>query len=184
MPTIITHTLIGVLSASTYSLKEYKKRFWFFSVLLPIIPDFDVIGFYFNISYSHFFGHRGFFHSIPFAFLLSIIIVLFFFRGVRFLSLKSNLLIIYFGLLTSSHGIFDAMTNGGLGVALLSPFNTNRIFLPFTPIEVSPLGLQAFFSRRGLEVILSELYYLWLPFILIFLLTLIFKKRTNKSEKI
>jgi len=55
------------------------------------------------------------------------------------------------------------MTDGGLGVAFFSPFDNHRYFLPWTPIRVSPIGLGRFFSHRGLEVLQSELLWIWLP---------------------
>src|SRR5260370_33038895 len=55
------------------------------------------------------------------------------------------------------------MTDGGLGVAFFSPFDNHRYFLPWTPIRVSPIGLGRFFSPRGLEVLQSELLWIWLP---------------------
>ena len=45
---------------------------------------------------------------------------------------------------TLSHGLVDMLTNGGLGVALLAPFDNGRYFFPFRPIEVSPLGIANF----------------------------------------
>lgn len=55
------------------------------------------------------------------------------------------------------------MTNGGRGIALLSPFSNQRYFLPWTPIEVSPLGVSGFFSQRGLAVMQSERLWIFLP---------------------
>ena len=49
-------------------------------------------------------------------------------------------------------------------VALLAPFDERRVFLPFRPIAVSPIGVGAFFSARGLAVIESELVWVWMPF--------------------
>ena len=65
--------------------------------------------------------------------------------------------------ITASHGVLDAMTNGGLGVAFFSPFNTRRYFFPWTPIEVSPIGAGGFFSARGWDVIWSEIMWIWGP---------------------
>ena len=59
--------------------------------------------------------------------------------------------------------LLDAMTDGGRGVALLAPYSNERYFLPWTPIEVSPLGVRAFFSQRGLIVMKSEMLWVWLP---------------------
>ena len=48
------------------------------------------------------------------------------------------------------------MTDGGLGCALLWPFNLTRHFAPWRPIPVAPIGL-AFFSLSGGPVALTEL---------------------------
>jgi len=55
----------------------------------------------------------------------------------------------YFFLATASHGLLDAMTDGGLGVAFFVPFDKHRYFLPWTPIRVSPIGVGRFFTDRG-----------------------------------
>lgn len=184
MPTIITHSLIGFLSGKLSAFEVDKKRFWFFSIVLPMLPDADVLTFYFNIHYSHFIGHRGFFHSIFFAYLIGIIIVTFFFRKNNLFSRKSLLLMAYFGTLTASHGIFDAMTNGGMGIALLAPFDNTRYFLPFRPIQVSPIGITKFFSYWGYKTLFSEMLYIWTPAVLITFLTLFIKKKRKNPKKI
>ena len=81
---------------------------------------------------------------------------------------------LFLGFVTASHGVFDALTSGGLGIALLSPVDNTRLFFPWTPIEVSPIGVKAFFSKWGLAVIKSELQWIWLPsFMVVVLSTLI-----------
>ena len=55
------------------------------------------------------------------------------------------------------------MTNGGLGVAFFASFHNGRYFLPVRPIEVSPVGLRAFWTRRGLRGLISEFLWIWLP---------------------
>jgi len=74
---------------------------------------------------------------------------------------------LYFFILAASHGILDALTNGGNGIALLSPITNERYFFPWTPIEVSPLSIKAFISQRGLTVLISELAWIWVPCFLI-----------------
>jgi inner membrane protein len=69
----------------------------------------------------------------------------------------------YLFLAAASHGILDAMTDGGLGIALLAPFDDTRYFFPFRPIEVSPINIRRFLSGRGLAVLASELLWVWLP---------------------
>ena len=68
----------------------------------------------------------------------------------------------YLFLATTSHGILDAMTTGGGGIAFFAPFWNERYFFPWTPIRVSPLGT-GFFSERGLATLRSELVWVWLP---------------------
>ena len=63
-----------------------------------------------------------------------------------------------------SHGLLDTLTDGGLGCALLWPFDLTRYFAPWRPIPVAPIGLD-FLSLSGLVVSLTELV-LFLPLIL------------------
>jgi len=69
----------------------------------------------------------------------------------------------YLFLATASHGVFDALTNGGRGIAFFAPFSWTRYFFPFCPIEVSPLSVTRFLSERGWLVLRSEVYWVWLP---------------------
>ena len=50
----------------------------------------------------------------------------------------------YLLLCTASHGLLDAMTDGGLGVAFFSPLDTTRYFFSFRPAVVSPIGIGKF----------------------------------------
>src|SRR5579872_845956 len=54
------------------------------------------------------------------------------------------LLFSYFFVVTASHGVLDAMTDGGLGIAFFAPFDNTRYFFPFRPIKVSPIGFSFF----------------------------------------
>jgi len=177
LPTIITHSIIAASAAYGFRSRKESLKFLILSIACSILPDADVIGYqYLYIPYLDFFGHRGFFHSPFFAALLSILVVFIFFRKETTYSKQWWKYVLYFFILTTSHGLLDAMTNGGNGIALLSPITNSRYFFPWTPIEVSPLGIKAFFSYRGLSVLRSELLWLWVPsfFILMFL-----KKRGN-----
>ncbi|MEP7324822.1 MAG: metal-dependent hydrolase [Gemmatimonadota bacterium] len=69
----------------------------------------------------------------------------------------------FFFLATASHGFLDTMTDGGLGVAFFSPFSNTRYFLPWRPVQVSPIGLSRFFTARGWAVFQSELLWIWIP---------------------
>src|SRR4029453_12412873 len=107
-----------------------------------------------GVRYDSMLGHRGLTHSIAFALLVGLAVGMFAF-GKRPTGPGKFQLVLYFTLVTLSHPLFDALTNGGRGVALFAPFSTERYFFPLRPIEVSPIGMQ-FFSERGLEVLARE----------------------------
>jgi inner membrane protein len=163
MPSVISHAAVAVAAGVAFAPRDVPDHFWSLSIVCSIISDADVIGLYFRIPYGHFFGHRGFFHSPFFALLPAIFFVGIFFGNVEIFSRQWFFYFVFFFLLTASHGILDAFTNGGLGIALLSPFDSTRYFFPWTPIMASPIGIKGFFSKWGLLVTKSELLWVWLP---------------------
>ena len=175
MPSFVSHSAVAVAAGVTFAPRNVPAKFWTLAILCSILPDADVIGFSFGIPYHHFFGHRGFFHSPFFGLLLGLFIVSIFFRDVDIFSVRWFFYFIFFFLLAASHGVLDAFTNGGLGIALLSPFDNTRIFSPWTPLEVSPIGIKAFFSKWGLAVIKSELQWIWLPSFMLAVLSILIR---------
>ncbi|MEM7180871.1 MAG: metal-dependent hydrolase [Spirochaetota bacterium] len=162
MASAFGHAVASLAIGSSFSKHLTSAKFWFLGVVCSILPDADVIAFRFGIPYGSFWGHRGFSHSILFAFLLAILITLLFYRSVL-LTRQGLLVILFFFLCTISHGILDALTNGGLGVAFFSPWDNTRYFFPWRPIQVSPIGVKKFFTGRGLRVIQSELLWIGIP---------------------
>lgn len=176
MPTFFSHAVSAVAIGKLLPIKQTTIKFWLLAIFCAMIPDADVLAFDFGIPYAHMFGHRGFSHSLFFAFLLGIVITTLFYRNFRLFSRKWWLYAFFFSLITASHGILDAMTSGGLGIAFFAPFDTTRYFLPFRPIKVSPIGISRFFSEWGFKVVLSELFWIWLPSIFIILLSKVYRK--------
>src|SRR3546814_12449693 len=80
------------------------------------------------------FGHRGFSHSLVFAVLLAVAASVAYRRFESSASAQSTG--VYLFLCAASHGLLDALTNGGLGVAFFSPFIEQRYFFPWRPIPV------------------------------------------------
>jgi inner membrane protein len=168
VPTIITHSVVALSAGFAIKNISPPVRFWVLAIIAAVLPDADVIGYqYLYIPYGHLLGHRGFFHSPFFAALISLVIVMLFFRQERILSRRWWAYALFFFTVGASHGLLDAMTDGGRGIALLSPFSNERYFLPWTPIEVSPLSVRAFLSQRGLIVLKSEILWVWGPLLLI-----------------
>ncbi|HKR82591.1 MAG TPA: metal-dependent hydrolase [Terriglobales bacterium] len=166
MASAFSHAVAALSLGTCFYRPQTLKRVWIAGAVFAVIPDLDAIGFRFGIHYDDFWGHRGFTHSLFFAALLAGVAAATLSRGEK-VGIGRNALFAYFFLATASHGLLDAMTNGGLGIALFSPFNTSRYFLPWRPIRVSPIAVHIFFSARGYEVLRSELLWIWLPAILL-----------------
>jgi len=177
VPAGVSHPIVGLAAGHAFAREKMPLRFWVLSGVLPVLPDADTIGFYLGVPYESFWGHRGFFHSIFFALLLGVFVAGVYFREKRIGSKKWCLLAAYFFFITATHGILDAFTNGGLGIALLAPFDNTRYFFPWQPIQVAPLYPRAMFSAWGLRVVASELLWVWLPSILVIVLASIIRKR-------
>ena len=96
MPSIVSHTVVGLAAGNIFPVKNLPMRFWVLSIICPVLPDADSIAFSFGIPYGHFFGHRGFFHSLFFAFILALFVVGAFFREQRFFSKRWLLFVLYF----------------------------------------------------------------------------------------
>ena len=162
MASVFSHAVAALSIGTCFYRPGAPKRVWAIGALCSVIPDLDVVGFGFGIRYGDFWGHRGFTHSLVFAALLAGAIVILGFRDST-PRLNRFSMWTYFFLATASHGLFDAMTDGGLGVAFFAPFDNRRYFLSWTPIHVSPIGVGRFFTDRGLAVLESELLWIWLP---------------------
>jgi len=183
MASAISHAVVGLSIGTCFAGPRYAKSVLLMGAACSTIPDIDVLGFRFGIRYDDFWGHRGFTHSLAFAFLLACGVTLFFFRREA-PNIGRYALFAYLFLATASHGVLDAMTNGGLGVAFFSPFDNRRYFLPWRPIRVSPIGVGRFFSSKGYLVLENELLWLWLPAGIFALLILILRHKTQTKASV
>jgi len=174
MASVFGHAVLAGSLGTALPQKVNLTKIIFLGILCSILPDVDVLAFKFGIPYEHLFGHRGFTHSIFFAVIWSIIMV-FLFHGKSDKTIQWKLGFYYF-ICTVSHPILDAMTTGGMGVALGAPFNNERIFLPWRVIKVSPLGAGRFFSKWGLEVLKSEFVWIFIPSLVIAGIITLFKR--------
>ena len=169
MPTIFSHAAVPLALGLGLGAPVISRRLLALGVFASMLPDFDVVAFKLGIAYADGFGHRGASHSLLFALAVAACAA-----GLAPLlksSRKTSFLFI--GLCTLSHGLLDMCTNGGLGIGLLWPYSQQRFFMPWRVIEVSPIGTR-FFSPRALPVLVSELLWVWLPCVGVFLTCLLF----------
>jgi inner membrane protein len=154
MASAITHFIVGAALAlpamESRTIRAVLPR-WAIPVscgALAVAPDLDTFAMRaFGIPYGSFFGHRGFFHSPFFLILLAASL------AAVVAGRHAPRAAVCLGLLWAgcavTHPLLDALTDGGAGVMLLFPFSTERWFLPWRPIHVSPLGILRFFSQAG-----------------------------------
>jgi len=184
MPSVFTHMLVAGALGKTAAAGKMPLRFWALSVLCTVLPDADVIGFRFGVHYSDMLGHRGFFHSLPFALILSFGVVMLAFKAVPLFSKKWWALFGYFFVVTASHGLLDAVTDGGLGVGFFIPFDSTRYFLPWRLVHVSPIRVSRFFSASTVQVLTSEFIWIWIPAMLLFAGVWAWRKKRSRASEV
>ena len=177
--TILTHALVGVMLAPAGPRAVSRRHLAIALVVLAVLPDLDVAAFAFGIPYAHALGHRGFSHSLVFAALVAWLAARFGFPSVKLSSRAWWQLFAVLEVAAVSHGLLDALTDGGLGIAFFLPFSSERFFLPLRPLAVSPIGLQAFLEGPVLEVLGSEILHVWLPLATIVLLAMGVRRLTR-----
>ena len=158
MPSIITHVAVPLAMYCAAGRGKVSKRLLAAGIITAALPDLDVVAFAFGIPYADALGHRGASHSIVFALLLAFV------GGALHRPLRSRPLqaAAWIFVCALSHPLLDALTSGGLGVALLWPFSGQSFFAPWRPILVSSFA-NGFFSACGIATLWSELRWMWLP---------------------
>jgi inner membrane protein len=169
VPSVITHPAVALGLAPYFRRSGIGPRVWLLGALCTAIPDLDTIGFRFGIPYGHPLGHRGLTHSIAFALVLAGVLAAVW-QHTASMPAFPLALFAYLFLSCVSHGVLDAFTNGGLGVAFFAPFSNQRYFFPWHPITVAPLSVARFFNGRAWPVLASELQWVVAPSALLGLL--------------
>lgn len=180
MPSIITHAAVPLALWCAADRGRIPPRLLAAGVIAAMLPDADVLAFALHIPYADAFGHRGASHSLLFALVVAALATLLLSFGsrrpwsavlcqprlasttARPTAVSTVQAAVFVFVCAASHPLLDAMTSGGLGVALAWPWSEHRFFAPWRPIRVSPFAPQ-FFSARGLATLLSELRWVWLP---------------------
>jgi inner membrane protein len=191
MPTPITHIIASLPMNTTVMRQTNTKKILFWSLVITLIPDIDLLGNFFNIPINNIFGHRGFTHSLIFAFFLAAIISLIFWQEFKTDKKRWFLIFGNFLLVALMHPLLDALTDKNYGVALLSPFSNHRFSLPWAPINDSALGIWNYYVlgfwqiiKVEAVIILAALLYTWLwhKYILKTKLNLLKREKFEKIE--
>ncbi|WP_243439801.1 metal-dependent hydrolase [Fundidesulfovibrio soli] len=159
MPTILTHPAVPLAVTFALGPGAISRPLLLAGIAASILPDLDVIAFRIGVPYASELGHRGFSHSLLFAVGVAL-------AGACFCKLMRTTFrraFLFLLVCAVSHGLLDAFTNGGLGVAFFWPWSGQRYFFPTTMIEAAPLSLARFVSPRGAVVLWSEFLWVWAP---------------------
>ena len=159
MPTILTHPAVPLALGLGLGRSTIPPRLLACGAFASMLPDLDVLAFHYGIPYAAEFGHRGFSHSLLFALILALLGA----SAYRWLRTSYIRASGFLFIAMASHGVLDAFTNGGLGIAFFWPFSSQRYFAPVQLIDVAPIGVTRFLTTHGLVVLQSELLWVWLP---------------------
>lgn len=157
-----SHAVVGLTLGLWLAPAELRRPALLSGTLLAVLPDVDAIGHWLGVPTSSVFGHRGITHSLSFALLAGLATAWLLTRPAATREQRARLAL-YLVLAMVSHGVLDAFTNGGPGIAFFAPFSDARCFFPFRPIAVSPIGVHGVFGRRGLLILASEARWIGIP---------------------
>ena len=153
MASAITHFIVGAscaLPAIPSAAVRQVLPGWAIPVtagLAAVAPDLDTYAmFLLDIPRGSVFAHRGVFHSPFFLILVTAFAAV---LVARHSPRSAACLAAIWAGCAITHPLLDMLTDGGSGVMLLFPFSDVRLFFPWRPIHVSPLGILRFFSRAG-----------------------------------
>ena len=159
MPSVVGHFTVPV---ALRALRSTPPRLLAAGLVAAMRPDADTVGLLVGVPHDGVLGHRGVTHSLAFACATTLAAT----ACAPALRATPRRTLAFVLACAISHPALDTFTNGGPGVMLGWPVSTARVFAPWRPIEVSPIGT-GFFSLRGLHVLASELVWLVLPALLV-----------------
>ena len=126
--------------------------------LLAMLPDADVLLVALGTDDNGAAGHRGASHSLLFAVAVGVLVGLI----ARRLGGRGVRTAIVAAIAVASHGLLDAVGEGGRGIPLLWPFSDGRFMSPWRVLPDAPRGLD-FLSWNGVVNVTLE-FVCFLPF--------------------
>ena len=168
MASLLAHAALPlvVLGAARPSAAEesgHGKRLAIAAVVCSCLPDLDMLGVIFEVRPTDPTGHRGVAHALVMAALVALFVAIVGFHKLGLWGARWRRVAWFLFAVTASHGLIDAMTTGEAGVALFSPFDRDRVSLPFELLPSCPVGLKEWLGFWGLLTVANEIFYLLIP---------------------
>jgi len=170
MPSVFSHATAAFALGTVILSRPWRWPVFLLGAGCAILPDVDVVGFAVGIRYADIIGHRGLSHSLAFAAVIATLATL----ALR--HAWDWRLWLFLLLATASHGLLDALTDGGLGVAFFAPWLEDRYFFPWRPIVGSPLFPAEFFELRSLRILASEAVVVGVPSLVLVVTALMLRR--------
>jgi membrane-bound metal-dependent hydrolase YbcI (DUF457 family) len=147
MASSIGHALTALVIGAAMVPHSAPRRVWIAAAATAVLPDVDAIGRPFGYpDVAWLGGHRALTHSLAFALVVAALVTLVWFRGPTWSGMRTRL-VAAFAAGMIAHGVLDAFTTYGRGVAFLAPFTWRRFESAWEPV-------------RG---VWSEVIAIWVP---------------------
>jgi inner membrane protein len=162
MATVFTHPIPVLAVTIACGSKCIPARLAVAMVIASILPDIDMVGYALGYSYPSPLAHRGFTHSLVFAFAVGLL------AAAAAPRMKTKRGIAFFAVLLAilSHYFLDAL-GSRYGVPIFWPFDEARYTLPwpsFISSHLNWLSPHRFFSSWWADrFIRVELLTVWAP---------------------
>lgn len=163
MPSLLGHAVAGYTLGAAFHGGRPPRRVVLAALACAMAPDVDWFTGFLGLTDSHGLAHRGATHALVAVPLIAGLAMLVAFRS----RLREPRLWLCLGAATLSHGLLDAWTFGGTGVAFLAPFSDARFAAAWQPLFVSPIPLSGHLLDWFLFALAIELAWLGLPALLI-----------------
>ncbi len=125
MASALSHPAVPLAIVFAAGRDAVPRRLAIFACVASVLPDVDALGYWAGVPYDAPLGHRGFTHSLVFAAILAASAAVL----ARRLGATRRAAFLVVLLAAASHGVLDALTTGGMGVAFFSPV-LERAVLP------------------------------------------------------
>lgn len=159
MPSLLGHAVAGLAITESFRQAKLPRRTWILAPLCAVVPDLDWFVSFGAIHKNHILNHRGVAHSLFGALILAAATLLVTYRKDQ----RCGQLWLCLSLCALSHGLMDACTSGGVGVALFMPFSDSRWACIWQPIQVAPLPVGREDCYRFLASLRTEAFWIGLP---------------------
>lgn len=175
--TVFSHLAVPIAARLGAGKLSVPNPLLITGMILSVLPDADVVSFRLGIPYAAGLGHRGFSHSLLFAAVAALGGALL----MRAFKIPMRNSLWYLSLSAVSHGLLDALTTGGYGIAFFWPLSDQRFLAPVRMIDAWPLRASRFFSSGGMEVLKSELAWVCMPLVGVGLIAFALRNSLRKN---